>query len=665
MIAKSRLKLTIAVSLSLVILVGVLGIIAGLGRLFAYFNTGADPAGIFQLVPTVPIDLKDRVVWVEDLPTAAGGPEIAPYTRDQIAGAYLYAWAQVNISYELNKPYGLKTYFSSPALDAMSSAITSTVAAGWQIRQSNLHHRLALAFLSDEGSVVAFTDQSAEVVQQLLDADGNLSAVIEGSSIYDVVMRMEDGNWRIRDMVRRGDGQPATTAAVPLEGSSSTQTSDFALTTDFVRVRGNSLVFQGKEFHVAGINYYPQGSPWTKFWPEYRATTTMKDLDLIKQLGLNTIRIFISYEDFGADAVQQSAIDKLLHFLDQAEARQLKVIVTIFDHHTDHNVRNWAADDRHMAALIPPVANHPAILAWDIKNEPNRDYDYNSQELVDAWLRHVARIVRGYDANHLITIGWSQPEAAANLLDIVDFVSFHYFEELADYSTRLGKLIDAANGKPVLLQEFVLPTWNSFWPHGHTEAEQASYYAALLHQNRQFQTAGYMVWTLHDFESVPLAEFSMPWQRATQANMGLLRLDGSTKPAAAVITAGGMVDLPPIPWWSRWVKPFWLLVYGLFISGTGAVLLLFRWWRRRRSRPKGERPPRWARWRRLRPKREWLQRWLRWQPSHPQKGWMRQWWRWPSFRPHQERVQHWAHSLRSLPKREWIQRRWRWLRRKR
>lgn len=646
MIAKSRLKLTIAVTLSLVILVAVLGLIAGLGRLFAYFHTGADPAGIFQLVPTVPLDLKDRVRWVADLPTAAEGPEMAPYTRDQIAGAYLYAWAQVNISYELNKPYGLKTYFSSPALDAMSSAITSTVAAGWQIRQSNLHHQLALAFLSDDGSVVAFTDQSAQVVQQLLDADGSLSAVIESRSMYDVVMRMEDGNWRIRDMVRRGDGVPLQERE---SAEDSTAQSAAPSAADFVQVRDNSLVFQGHEFRIAGINYYPQASPWTKFWPEYRATKTMEDLDLIKQLGLNTIRIFISYEDFGADAVPQSALDKLLHFLAQAEARQLKVIVTIFDHHTDHNVRNWAADDRHMAALIPAVADHPAILAWDIKNEPNRDYDYNTQALVDAWLRHVGRTVRSYDPNHLITIGWSQPEAAANLLDVVDFVSFHYFEELADYSTRLGKLIDAANGKPVLLQEFVLPTWNSVWPHGHTEAEQATYYAALLRQHRQFPTAGYMVWTLHDFESVPLAEFSMPWQRATQANMGLLRLDGSAKPAAAVITAGGLVDLPPIPWWSRWIKPFWLLVYGLLIAGSGTVMLLIHWWRRRRSRPKGERVLRWSRWRCFRPTRAWL----------------RQWWQWPRLRPQQERIQRWAHALRSLLKRAWVERWSRWLRRKR
>lgn len=575
--AKSRLKLAIALFLACLVGVSLLGIVAGVGRLIAYFGSGADPASIFQLIPTVPVDLKERVTWLPDRPSAADGRALEPYTREQIAGAYLYAWAQWGISYDLNQPYGLKSYFTPPALDAVTLAITSTVAAGWQLRQSNLHHTLELVFYSDDGALVAFTDHSAHLVQQVLRTDGGLVEVHETTNVYDVVMRLEDGAWRIRDLVRRGDGPPLAAA-----GALSPDTAPSRAA--FVQVQGNQLVLHGAPFPIAGINYYPQASPWTKFWPEYKRTQTSADLDLIQQLGLNTVRIFLSYVDFGADDVQPTELAKLTHFLDQAHTRQLKVIVTIFDHHTDHHVSTWAADDRHLAGLIPHFADHPAILAWDIKNEPDRDYEFNTQELVDAWLRHIARTVRRYDPNHLITIGWSQPEAAAALTDIVDFVSFHYFEELADYSTRLEGLLAAADGKPVVLQEFVMSTWNSFWPHGHTEAEQARYYADLLRQHRAYPTVGYMVWTLHDFDSVPLSEFSTPWQRATQANMGLMRRDGSWKPAAAVITPGALPDLPPLPRWHRWTKPFWLMVMTMGGLGLVLCLLLFWWWRRRAAR---------------------------------------------------------------------------------
>lgn len=586
--AKARVKLAIAFFLIIMVTLTALGAVAGVARLLAYFNSGADPATIFLTVPAVPIDLKERVTWLPDLPSAAEGRALETYQRERIASAYLYAWAQLGISYELKRPYGLKTYFAAPALDAATLALTSTVAAGWQVHQSNLHHTLELAFYTDDGFLVAFTDRNAHLVQQVMNHDGSLVDVRETTNVYDVVMRLDDGEWRIRDLVRRGAGPPLTAVALPGGEPTVTPTP----TTNFVRVQGRQLTLAGKPFAVAGINYYPQASPWTQFWPQYKADQTIADLDLIRQLRLNTIRIFISYADFGADRVPPSALAKLTHFLDQAEARQLKVLVTIFDHHTDHHVSTWAADDRHLAGLIPHFANHPAILAWDIKNEPNRDYAANTQELVDAWLRHVARTVRRYDPNHLITIGWSQPEAATNLIDVVDFVSFHYFEELADYSPRLEQLLAGVNGKPVLLQEFVMSTWNSFWPHGHTEAEQAHYYADLLRQHRAYATAGYMVWTLHDFDSVPLAEFGMPWQRATQANMGLLRHDGTWKPAAAVISPGAALNLPPLPRWYRWTKPFWLLVMTLGLLGLVASSVIFWWWRWRRRRPTADgRPP--------------------------------------------------------------------------
>lgn len=125
-----------------------------------------------------------------------------------------------------------------------------------------------------------------------------------------------------------------------------------------------------------------------------------------------------------------------------------------------------------------------------------------------------------------------------------------------------------------------MSTWNSYWPHGHSEAEQALYYADLLGQHRTFPTAGYMVWTLHDFDRVTLPEFNLPWQRATQANMGLLRSDGTQKPAAAILRPGTSLDLPTLPAYYRFTKPFWLLLYGL--TGGSCLVVGFWWWRWRR-----------------------------------------------------------------------------------
>ena len=91
-----------------------------------------------------------------------------------------------------------------------------------------------------------------------------------------------------------------------------------------------------------------------------------------------------------------------------------------------------------------------------------------------------------------------------------------------------------------------------------------------------------MVWTLHDFDSVPLAEFSLPWQQATQANMGLRRGDGSWKPAAALIRPGAPLDeLPPLPRWQRFTKPFWRTVMASALVMLGLLWWLWRKWGRR------------------------------------------------------------------------------------
>lgn len=566
---KNRLKLLIGFVVILSAALLGYGVINGLGRLITYVGSGADPASALKLIPAVPIDLKDRIIWLPDFATASEGRQMEPYTREQIANTYLHAWAQWQISYELGQPYGLKTYFVTPALEAVSSAVTTTVNSGWEMRQSGLHHTLQLAFYSDDGSIVAFTDQRAEVVQQMKRADGSFQKTNERADRYDITMQLEDGNWRVRDLVHRGE------AAAPLI----TPTLTFS-PTEFVHVEGNQLTLSGQPYQVKGINYYPQASPWTQFWPSYQFTQTVNDLGLIHSLGFNTVRIFVAFTDFGGDKIDETNLKKLRHFLDQAQARQLKVIVTLFDHHTEHNIKQWAADDRHLAGLIPYFAEHPAILAWDIKNEANRDYGYNTPELTDAWLRHIAKRVRLYDANHPLTIGWSTPEAATHLTDLVDFVSFHYFEDSAEYSQRLRNLLAAVPDKPVLLQEFVMSTWNSIWPHGHSEEEQARYYADLLRQHRNFTTSGFMVWTLYDFDRVPLAEFRMPWQQATQARMGLVRRNGTLKPAATLFTANANLELSPLPGWQRWVKPFWLFAYGCTIVGIVVLWWLVRWWRK-------------------------------------------------------------------------------------
>jgi hypothetical protein len=504
------------------------GAVMGASQIITFFNSGADRATALNLVPAIPPDLESRVVWLEDRTSDGKVRSIDPYTKEQLTGAYLRAWAQWNVSYELGIPYGLATYFSGPLLNQITQSITNTVASGWSLQQSNAGHRLQLTFYSDDGNVAVFTDSGLRLIQQFTHVESGERFITEDLATYHVGMVIENGNWRIRTWVRSGPGRLPTTAAQPGKRPG-------------VTVHDGGFWAGGRPFVPRGVNYYPSLTPWQLFWPAYDAAVVYADLQQAALLGMNTLRIFVPFDDFGGEAVDALAVEKLHSFLDLAERLDLRVIVTLFDHRTDHWIGNWAADDLHLQAIVGPLANHSAILAWDLKNEADRDYAFNTPVVTEAWLRHVAGEVRRLAPNHLVTIGWSGPEAAAHLIDVVDFVSYHYFTAEAEHPAALAALVkamdDTGSHKPLFLGEFGRSTWNWFMPAGDGEAGQQTTIATLLTQAAAGGVDGYALWTLYDFPQVPLPEFRMPWQKAMQGNMGILRADGSRKRAADFLAA--------------------------------------------------------------------------------------------------------------------------------
>ncbi|MEZ4675110.1 MAG: hypothetical protein R2932_12795 [Caldilineaceae bacterium] len=86
-----------------------------------------------------------------------------------------------------------------------------------------------------------------------------------------------------------------------------------------------------------------------------------------------------------------------------------------------------------------------------------------------------------------------------------------------------------------------------------------------------------MVWTLHDFDVVPLAEFRYPWQRGAQANMGVIRRNGTMKPAALLVNPSAQRKLTTISKWQQYGKPFAMTLFVLLLL---IVILVARLWQR-------------------------------------------------------------------------------------
>ena len=131
----------------------------------------------------------------------------------------------------------------------------------------------------------------------------------------------------------------------------------------------------------------------------------------------------------------------------------------------------------------------------------------------------------------------------------MDFVSFHYFTPAQDLAQPVAALRAAVPQNPIAMTEFGLPTWNSpFFPGGHSEPEQAQYYADILSTLRGTDNAGYLAWTLYDFDNVPPSVVGrLPWRAGPEGQFGIVRRDGTPKAAAGLLAAGAPLDVVRIP----------------------------------------------------------------------------------------------------------------------
>ncbi len=300
-----------------------------------------------------------------------------------------------------------------------------------------------------------------------------------------------------------------------------------------VRVQAEQFKVGGHNFWIHGINYYPQRTPWSLFWTQYNPEVTQADLRRVRAMGFNTVRIFLPYPQFQPPfTAQHTPLVHLNHFLKQAESEGLRCVITLFDFYGDYRRPELAA--RYVQALLPRYRHHPAILAWDLKNELDRDAPGVGAETLQQWLNTVIPALRKADETHLLTVGWSTPEAAVSWQTAVDYDTFHYYGRPTDFSPRLEALRAqrALQGyiRPLVMGEFGYHTWAEAPQDPHLLPHQYNDVNALMAGRLSQGLAGSLFWNLYDYAPT-LRE---PWvlqAPSFQYYMGLLDLQGQPKPA--------------------------------------------------------------------------------------------------------------------------------------
>ncbi|WP_166382263.1 glycoside hydrolase family 2 TIM barrel-domain containing protein [Polaribacter sp. 11A2H] len=466
--------------------------------LYSFLNTGADRSKMLHTEVKKVEQYLPKVTWKND---GNEGRKISQQKINAVENDYLDAWYVKQIAYKTNTRVGIEDYFTKSARENIYNILDYNKLKNTSIDATTLEHNLDIEFFSEDGQLIVLKDSSALEYKKVFKDEKIILEATEVST-YRYVLLLEDGFWRIRHVVKE--------ASEKFKDSS----------------QKNPISFT----NIKGINYYPQATPWDMYGDKFDINIIKNDFRIIKKAGLNSIRIFVPYEDFGKADVKFEKLEKLKKVLDTALTEDLKVVITLFDFYGNYDVLDWTLNQRHAEKIVATFKDHQAILAWDVKNEPNLDFNSRGKENVTAWLDFMIILIKAIDKKHPVTIGWSNTRSATILKDKVDVVSFHYYEDLAELENEYLKLKEEIKDKPIILQEFGLSSYGGFWrPFVGSEEKQANYYKEVQKIMTE-NSIPFMSWTLYDFDVVPKEVLGrLPWRTNPQKKFGFITSSGKKK----------------------------------------------------------------------------------------------------------------------------------------
>ena len=593
----------------LLLLVGVMGIagvlavaaVALLSRAMVDITRSDETASIFNVSADLDHELADAVVWLPDEPDVPR--EIPPLAREAITEVWLRAWSQPLILSDGSDPVGASVdgeatdgiliYFDGPGRVAMLDGADDWLG----LPPHQISHDLRLTFYSEDGAIAAVTSERSRVLRAL--PVGDRVEWYETVETFEVVFVLSEKDWRIHHIVRTD------------------------VTGEWIAAEGpDPIAFTDEP--VRSITWRPATQSATEFWSAPNLTEIESDLDQIGDLGFNTVRLELPFDELGGRDVESIPLQVAELFLDAAGERDLDVTLALLNGRTEHQPVNWDTDDRHILAVVQQLGDHPALALWELATAPDDDIGVErlDQSMMHAWLVHMSRTLRNVDDDTPLTVAFATPRAAAEAPPIADVISFAYPGSAEALATGVADVRSVWPDRPILLADMTASTRLSLLPGGMTEGEQARFYADALIAADEAGLAGFNVSTLTDFQvkTVALraqlraeeeaaaeeaaiaareAEFppafdpeptergpevhaapivaEVTWPTGSAAATGLIRVDGTRKPAADVFAPDADLDAVPTPSIvERATKPFnfiMLTLLALALGGWGTLVL--------------------------------------------------------------------------------------------
>ena len=254
--------------------------------------------------------------------------------------------------------------------------------------------------------------------------------------------------------------------------------------SNFVQVENGQFVLNGEPYSYIGVNYWYGPLLGMKDGDRSRL---QRELDFLKQHGAANLRVMVGVEGISKNnshakfplqtepgKYDDNLLDGLDYFMSEVGKRDMKAVLFLTNNwewsggyaqylnwagkgeYPYPNDKGWdvfldfigqfydceectEAFKRHCKYIISRTNRYtnklyvddPAIMAWEIANEPRPNGEQN-KEIYTQWIGDMAKHIKSLDSNHLLTAGTEGEMGTEN--DIQLWKEIHSFPEI-DYAT--------------------------------------------------------------------------------------------------------------------------------------------------------------------------------------------------------------------------------------
>ncbi|MDX9972877.1 MAG: hypothetical protein RBU21_07805 [FCB group bacterium] len=293
---------------------------------------------------------------------------------------------------------------------------------------------------------------------------------------------------------------------------------------------------------LRGTNYLPRRTPWAGIWRHADTPVLDAEFSVMNELNVNTFRTFYFFDEESGlvrrdGTVTPAKLKRIDHLLSVAGRHRLKVLfcLTGSQPYTEE-LDTWR---RFFRTGIEPFAYDGRVLMWDLINEPGGVEGPKASPPLSRWIQTMYPELEKLAPNHMLTVGlcwqfdqlWDlgvkppvgqyhnyssaigvQPEGRPPVRNVAD--------DLAEIKRFIGD-------RPLVIGEFGYPSQATDERKDASEERQRAIYEGILTGVDATPIAGVFNWTLFHFEP--------DWMGRSEQSFGVVRLDGTLKPAGELL----------------------------------------------------------------------------------------------------------------------------------